>query len=87
MRFNKSLLRDNISPLGLRLLMILNDWERSDANLRQITSEFKFRKYYDQISKNQIKNALDSLVELGHVKIVEYMGNVQHYILDVYYSK
>ena len=86
MRFKSSLLRDSISPLGLRLLIILNEWERSDANLRQITNEIKFRKYYKFISNDKIKTALNSLVEQGHVREVEYKGNVKHYILDVYFS-
>jgi len=87
MRFNKSLLRSNITPLGLRLLIILNDWERSDGNLRQITDEVKFRKYYNYINKNDIKIALDSLVEQGYVKEIEYKGDIKHYILDSYFSE
>lgn len=86
MLFKSTLLRGNITPLELRLLVILQDWERSDANLRQITDEVKFRKYYKYLSKKNITTALDSLVEQGYVKIVEYKGNIKHYILDVYFS-
>lgn len=80
------LMRESITPLGLRLLSILHDWERSDANLRQLTNEMKFRKYYKYVNEKQIQTALDSLVEQGYVNIVEYKGGIKHYILDIYFS-
>ncbi len=86
MMFKSTLLRSNITPLELRLLVILQDWERSDANLRQLTDEINFRKYYSYNNKKKIKIALMSLVEQGYVKTITYKGNIVHYILDVYLS-
>ncbi len=87
MRFKKSLIFGNTTPLENEIVQILWIYERADANIDQVwlgVNHYSKRKYL--IHKPSIKEAIISLVNKGIVIEKEYTGGLKHYLLKDYFT-